>query len=98
MSALKKFKSTNFLLSVCVVFASLAIVGTLVLLGNVPLRVFSVFLYASMLALPVLAIVYNVLNARGLIEKGRHERALIITASILAALAITVLALAWHFT
>ncbi len=98
MSVLKKFKSTNFLLSVCVVFVSLIIVGTLVLLGSVPPIVFSVFLYASMLTLPVLAIVYNVLDARGLIEKGRHERALIITASILAVSAITVLVLILHST
>ena len=96
MSALRKFKSTNFLLSIIIALATLVIVGALVLLENVPLRIFNAFLYAFMPALPILAILYNVLDARGLIEKGRYERALIIASCILAALAITVLALIWH--
>jgi len=95
----KSLRSSNFYIAALVACCVIVVTGMLTVAGVLPLRVFKAFFYACLPTLPVLTLLYNILDVRGLIEKSRsrYERLLMITTLVLGVLAVATIGLVWYF-
>ena len=98
MSSVRKLKSTGFFVSILVVCFTVIIVGLLEIFKFIPPHVFSLYVYAAMLSVSALALLHNILNFYGLVEKEKHDKLILAITCTLGVIATAVIILAWYFT